>query len=203
MKRCPMTFEILLEYCEGALKATTKERVRRHLETGCVYCERQLAWIQRVLSAFQRENPPIPAHVLAPARTLYLDRYVRPESSSPLVQWARLLFDSRTQYTPAFARGEQEPSRHQIYRTDGYEIEIWQEMLPQGECYLIGQVLPRRDHANVIPKEIILSNSAGHTLRITPVASEFHLPSVPAGHYQVQVSLPGVDIRLSEVAVGL
>jgi len=203
MKRCSMTFERLLEYCDGSATAATRERVGRHLETGCPYCERELAWIQRVLSAFQMEIPPIPAQALAPARALYSARYVRPKSPSPVVEWARLLFDSRTQLTPAFARGEQEPSRHQIYRADGYEIEIWQEMLPQGACYLIGQVLPRRSQVTVIPQEIILSNSDGHILRVTPEASEFHLPAVPNGLYQVQVRLPDVDIRLPEVAVGL
>jgi hypothetical protein len=203
MKRCRITFETLLAYCEGGAQAATQARVRKHLETGCAACEREVAWIQRLLSAFQMENPWVPAQALAPARALFIDRYVRPETPSPLVQWARLLFDSRTQLTPAFARGEQKPARHQIYRADGYEIELWQEALPQGACYIIGQVLPRKEGAIAVPESVVMTGEQGYRVTVTPEASEFHLPSVPNGRYQVQVRLPDAEIRLPEVAVGL
>ena len=200
MSRCGMDFESLLDYYEGRADEATAARVREHLANGCKTCQQQLARVARTLDVLpELGRLPVPEQAMERARALYRDRFTRPERPSLLAQ---LVFDSRTNLALAGARGEESASLQQHYRTDHYDIDLWQEATEEKAWYLIGQALSTQGDAILRPDAVLLISPEGatQTARIEP--REFHFDAVPEGRYTMIVQLGGVDVTLPDVLVG-
>lgn len=200
MLRCGMAFETLLDYYEGRADEAAAARVREHLTAGCQTCQQQLARIARTLDVLpELGRLPVPEPVLERARAIYRERFSKPERTSIL---AKLVFDSRTHLALAGARGEENTSLQQHYRTDSYDIDLWQEWTEEKAWYLIGQALSTQGDAILRPDAVLLISPEGatQTARIEP--REFHFDAVPEGRYTMIVQLGGVDVTLPDVLVG-
>ena len=115
---------------------------------------------------------------------------------------ARLRFDSRATQTLSAARGASEEAFTLNYSTEMHDIDIWEEPAEQGNWYLIGQVLPLSGQETLQPQQVVFSAIDGAELSITPDMPEFHLPSIPAGIYNVTVRFPDSEILIPGFAVG-
>lgn len=206
MKSCQTPFELLLDYQEGRVDAETAARLRRHLESGCVECQREQEWIATFLPALQRTlregEVQVSESALAFARSLMTP--VRPEASrpSPLVQWARLIFDSRFSAAPlAAAREVASPSIHSIFRAEEIDIDVWQEQASGRGWVLIGQALPADGEA-LSPQRVTLLSSEGATRDAIIEDDEFMFEAVSAGPYTLRLRLEDQEILVSDLMVG-
>ena len=203
MDRCPIRFATLADYHEGRADAQTSARVRAHLSAGCPACERRLAWLARVGDVLRASGAlrHAPAPALERARALFRER--SPTAARPFLL-ARLVFDSRSVAAPAFAaRGEENASVQLLFRTAEHDIDLWQERREDRSWYLIGQVLPRGEDAEAVaPGSAVLTDDGGAALAAVPEGSEFHLPAVPPGRYQLRLALPEGDVLVPDIVVG-
>lgn len=201
MTRCQVPFEMLLNVYEGRGDRASLDVLRDHLATGCSSCQQSWRWLQRVLAASKEmDSVPIPEWPTALATARFRERYAIPARPKLL---ARLSFDSHLQSLSALARGDQELSRHLIYSTDDYDVELWQEMISRQACYLIGQVLPKQGGAAMHLQSVSITDVQDNILSVTPKEVEFHLPFVSAGLYQMRIALPEAEICLSDVMIGV
>lgn len=209
MDRCPIKFETLADYHEGRTDAAETARIAEHLAAGCPSCERALARLQRTLGALResRSLQHAPAPALARARALFRER--NPAPAPPVRRpsvLAQLIFDSRSAALPTFAmaRGEESASVQLLFRTAEHDIDLWQERRDERSWYLIGQVLPRSEDAPAaVPESAVLEDAGGAAIPAVPEGSEFHLPAVPPGRYQLRLGLAGGDVLVPDVDVGL
>lgn len=195
-----MPFELLLDYQEGRTASTETARIREHLAAGCTECTRELQWMGKTTRTLRDAgNVVVPASLLERSRALFRERFPAPQRSSWLPQ---LIFDSRQQVAMAGVRGAGSASFQLIYRTDAFDIELWQDPLENEQWYVIGQVLSQQSDAEIVPVSVVLKSADNFAMTLTPNASEFHLPMVPAGTYQLTLGLPEGDLEISDLRIG-
>jgi hypothetical protein len=200
VKRCSIPFEALVDYHDGRADQNAVERIREHLSADCAYCRESLAWMKRAADTILgAERVQVPHTLMDRLHAIYTERFRMPVRQSLL---ARMSFDSRSAQALAGARGASEEAFELNYTTDLHDIDIWEEPAGQGNWYVIGQVLPREGEETLQPQQVVLSAADGTELSVTPDMPEFHLPSVPAGIYDVTVRLPGSEILIPGFAVG-
>ena len=200
MLRCGMAFESLLDYYEGRADEATAAQVRAHLAARCKTCQQRLARMAHTLKVLpELGRLPVPEEAMERARAIFRERFSQPERPSILAQ---LIFDSRTNLALAGARGEESASIQQHYRTERYDIDLWQEGAEEKTWYLIGQVLSTQGNMILQPEAVLLRSSEGVTrmARIDP--REFHFDAVPEGSYEMTVQLGEMDVTLPDVLVG-
>ena len=203
MRNCGMAFETLADYQEGRADATTLERVRGHLASGCPTCQNHLALLGRTQAGLQA--PPLvhaPERVLNSVSALFRERFQERYGAQKRPSFlARLIFDSRATLQLAGARGDDSTTCQQLYSTETHDIDLWQER-QTANWYLIGQVLPHAGGAAILPESAVLTSNAGVTFQAMPEGGEFHLAEVPVGVYQLTLVLPEGEITLPDVNIG-
>ena len=79
MKRHSITLADLADWADGRLDAEAQRRVQAHLADGCPACQRDLAWLQRVIAAARTDQTvEPPGESVARVKDLYRSRFVRP-----------------------------------------------------------------------------------------------------------------------------
>lgn len=205
MKRCDIVFDTLLDVFEGRADSKTTERVRAHLAQGCENCRTQLAWIEQFIPALHHavteEEPQVSATALLAARNIARERQAARLKTPLLARIAQLLFDNRQAMMPAGARGGGRATQ-MLYATDEHFIDLWLERKQKGDWYMIGLALPRSGGEAITPDRVVLSDRDSNPLIAEFEASEFHLPSVLAGTYQLQVQVGDIEITVPDIAIG-
>jgi len=210
VKRCAIAFETIADYQEGRLTDSAAMLVRQHLDRDCMTCHQNLTWLQHTADTLRQSHKvQVPESALTYAGNLFRERFRPVEVSSQastntLISWlASLQFDSRNSMPAmAGARGAKREGVQLVYSTDMHDIDIFQELTAEGAWYLIGQVMPREGAAIIVPAEIVLTERNGSRLAFTPDSEEFHLPSIPQGIYEIELSLTDGKITLPNVGVG-
>ncbi len=201
MMRCAISFETLLNFYEEDVDNNNKSLINSHIAAECPSCLSRLQWIQRTLSSLtELQSDTVPDYAFAPATALFREKYTKQKRSSLLV---KLLFDSRNQLSPAFARGNRSSGYHLLFSSSDHNIELWLEEEQPQKWYIIGQVLSENDKTEIIPQQVNLTPAGGADISIHPGASEFHIPSVSSGLYQIDITLSDQDICLRNVSVGV
>ncbi len=144
-------------------------------------------------------NVVVPSFLLERGRALFRERYPSPQRTT---WFPNLVFDSRQRLAAAGARGAGAASFQLVYHTEAFDIELWQDPLENGAWYVIGQVMPQQDAAEVLPAAVVLNSETGGIFTATQEGAEFHLTSVPAGTYQMTLNLPNGDIQISALQIG-
>ena len=205
MKNCGITLETLADYREGRADAGTTQQIRAHIDRDCPHCRQNLVWLQRTAETFREAHTvKVPEAALTRAHSLFRERFRPAPAPNPLLSWlARLQFDSR-QSMPALAgaRGAKREGVQLVYSTNVHDIELFQEPAEPGNWYMIGQVMPREGDAVIVLQEIVLTERNGSRLIFKPESEEFHLPSVPAGLYEIALRLAGGEITIPDVGIG-
>ena len=200
MAHCAITLEMLIEEQQGRADADTQARIRAHDAASCPQCQRHTLWIGRFVDAIgEIGRLTIPEDATERATALFREKFVESRRPSLL---ARLIFDSRTQMRPAFARGGRPAAWQRMYGTEDYHVELWQEGDAREGWYLIGQILPTHDGAAIPASSALLIGADGTTHNAFMNDSEFHIVSLPAGTYQIHLQMPEGSILLPDVAVG-
>ena len=206
MNRCGIALETLTDYQAGRADESTAAQVREHLDRDCVHCRQNLAWLEQAVTTLrQAHTVQVPETALTRAGAIFRERFRLPAVSNPVLSWlARLQFDSRhNSLAMAGARGAKNTGVQLVYSTNMHDIELFQEPNGQGDWVMIGQVMPREGDSTIVPREIVLTERNGSRLTFTPESGEFHLPSVPAGLYEIALHLTEGEITLPDVGVGL
>lgn len=200
-----MSFELLLNYHDGRTDAAETARVREHLATGCADCEQNLAWMQKTTQTMRAlGSVTVPESLLQRSRDLFRQRYPAPVSAPTPARrtWLpQLAFDSRQSLAMAGVRGAGAASYQLVYRTEGFDIELWQDPLETGDWYVIGQIVSQ-DEQEIVPQSVLLTPQEGTELTVAPKDAEFHLPLVPAGLYRMTLTLPDGDIQIPDLRIG-
>ena len=200
LRRCSIPVELLYNYHDARTDAAETARIREHLASGCAECEQELRWMQHTAQTMKAAgNVVVPQHLLEQSRALFRERFPAPQRAA---WFPSLVFDSRQRLAMAGARGAGTASFQLVYRTEAFDIELWQDPLENGEWYVIGQILPQRDAAEIVPTSVVLTSETGSGITVTPESSEFHLTAVLVGTYRLTLGLPDGDIEISELQIG-
>lgn len=195
-----MPFELLLDYHEGRTAPTETAHILEHLAGGCGECAQELRWMEKTTRTLRDAgNVVVPASLLERSRALFRERF--PAQQRPT--WlSRLVFDSRQQLALSGARGAGSASFQLIYRTEAFDIELWQDPLENNQWYVIGQVLSQQNDAEIVPVSVALKSVGDFKLALTPALPEFHLPMVPAGLYRMTLGLAEGDLEIADLRIG-
>ena len=202
MKRCGISFETLVDYFEGRAEASAAARVREHLGSGCRTCQDHLAWLENITPTLHEvARVPVPQRALDSAYTLFRERFPVPPRPSLL---AFLQFDGRASSSLILsgARSAAQERFELIYSTDDYDIDLFQEPTEEGTWFLIGQILPKKEDAEIVAQQIVMTATDGKQVVVTPLKEEFYLPSLPAGTYEMRLQLAESDLVIPAVEVG-
>jgi len=197
---CRIPFESLVDYSENRAPAARAEHIRAHLAADCVNCRATLNWLANAMPQLHAaQQTLVPASLLNRAYSLFQER--KPSFARPAWQ-ALLQFDSRNAPSFAGARGQSESAFQLRFSAEQHDITLFQEPMPGGKWYLIGQVLPREGDAVIIPQEITLTGQDGAAQTFYPQSEEFYLPEIAAGIYEITMALEDGEIVLPEARVG-
>ena len=203
MRRCHITFEALSDYCTGIAGVETQEQILSHLEADCVPCTARLAFLNSALSGMKAASqvlaPPFP---LEAAKALFRERF-RATKKTPLI--AQLTFDGFRSLAPLGVRGVTSPFQ-QLYRADGYDIDLYQEPQGEDEWYIIGQAITQDDDAFPALTAAEMTSTEGVTIPAhldqSESQTEFHFSALTVGKYTLLLRLIEIEILIPEVSVG-
>jgi len=129
-----------VDFVRGTGLLGTRQRVDKHLATGCSTCKTALEFWKRVagLAAEERACVP-PADLVHLVKTEFLTGF-RPGPRT----FAGMVFDSATQLAPAGLRGARAATRQVIYEAEGLTVDLRFERQQQGNMVsACGQVLDK------------------------------------------------------------
>jgi hypothetical protein len=139
------------DFVRGVSARVARQRIEKHLATGCARCTRAVTLYRRVASTARDESQwdPPPA-VVARAADIFAIPAPRVE---PLTHRfvPRLIFDSLRQPLPAGMRASNSVTRHVLYRADDFFIDLRidrEHGARRGS--IVGQVAPRTDTVSVL-----------------------------------------------------
>ena len=207
MENCSVSFEAIVDYYEERSDATTQERIRQHLESGCESCQIRLSWLQKFLPALRaavtRQTLSAPEEALALARQIARDRLRTVEDQPIRRRVAESLFDSRLNAKPATEQGTVGYEVQRLYGTDDHYIDVRIERMQEGEYSLAVQTVSRTENAPVRAQSVALVGPDGSRRQAEQEGNEFRLFSVTVGSYQICISLETEEILLPEFTVGV
>ena len=204
MNRCNVSLELLLDYREGRSDVEEAGRLREHLAAGCERCTDQLVWIEQNLPALRQALAGLaaaPARALDRARRIARQGMVAPAHRLTVVQLARLVFDSR-QSPLVGARGAASGAVRRLYETADYLVDLMEEPEVSGSSYLIGQVHQRADGEPVDAVAAVLAIAGAEPVAARAEGSEFHLPGLTAGTYELKIRIGEAELLIPALILG-
>jgi hypothetical protein len=132
------------DFARGVASPAVRRRVEHHLATGCARCARTLGLVNKiVVTAREEARWEPPAGVLERALDIFA---IPPRRIEPLLHRLvpRMVFDSMRQPLPAGVRASNSVTRHVLYRTGDFFIDLRLDA-EQGarRVSIVGQVSPR------------------------------------------------------------
>lgn len=192
-----LPFGLLADLAEGRAEPTADERA--HL-AACERCAADLAWLERLVS-LRRDSPgdEPPADAVGRIKALFRERRRRAPAARRLIH-AVVRFDS-AHSAPAFGlRAGVDLTRQILLSAGGYDVDL--RIAPaDGRWALTGQLLPI-DSAPPAAGTAELLGAAGSVAAELSELSEFALPPVRAGRYNLTISLRGGVIVVPSLELG-
>ncbi len=200
MSKCRMDLNSLADYLDKKMGESDSARIETHLAAGCESCASQIQWINRVSSAFIfGDVSHAPVLQIDKAVSIFRDLYTKPVQ----INWlAQLVYDSLSSLQPIMARGERSASRHRLYQTENFEIDLWEDPISQQESYLIGQVIPVNGSDPIHWDSVQLFCRDGNEISLVQEGSEFHASAVPSGNYRLSIMISGNILKVENLALG-
>ena len=178
------------DFVNRTASKTNLRKMQTHLDSGCKSCSKTLVFWQKVKTTAARETGyQVPAELLAAANSAFATAGYRrrPKLNEVLAQ---LVFDSFA--TPAMAgvRSSVSSSRHLLYRSERYEIDILIEARPQSTLSVAGQLLGTAKLGTILNNlPLSLSNRRGRVVQTS--TNEF-------GEFQGELEDDGeLEIRIA------
>jgi hypothetical protein len=194
------SFATLLDWLEGRLDATEASQVSARVSNGDARTRAAVHWLQGILATARAFPAPEPPPIV---RQNLRQHFVRRSKARAALRAdthqvdAALLFDSRQDLALAGFRGgdEAEEAYHLAFTTDVADLVIDVRRSPNGQLRLDGQVLPGDPAA--APVFAAAAYGPGFSVRTVDgdELGRFTLPTVPAGHCQLEVGNGEIVLR--------
>jgi anti-sigma factor RsiW len=193
-------FNRLADLVEGRITPDERAQLHEHIST-CPRCSGDVAKLERLIERMRTDTgEDAPARVIARAVELFPSR----KKSLPLFSGvtrhvvAVLRFDS-VGLAPAFGVRSGEPGARQLlYSTDTHDIDLRLESTDQ-TWFLSGQVLGESTAGG---KAELIGETGSRQTELNE-QSEFILPDVPTGVYNLTLHLTDVKIEVGELKIGI
>jgi hypothetical protein len=190
-------FAQLVDLAEGRVSDDVQKRIRAHMSS-CGRCAAELAWLEQVIGLMRTdETVDPPPQVVARAVGLFRSRKAPDRASLRQRLRAVLRFDSsRASLAPAL-RSRVPIERQLIFEAEGFNLDL--RVRPDGPMWLIfGQVF-----GPVGGGLVQLNGPTGTTQTGLNDLSEFRLPPVAAGSYNLTLRLQSVDVEIAGLEIGV
>ena len=144
------------DFVRSVSASATRQRIERHLATGCARCARAVTlyrWIASTAREERQWDPPLA--IVARAADIFA---IPPRRVEPLTHRVipRLIFDSLRQPLPAGVRASNSVTRHVLYRADDFFIDLRIDREHGARrVSIIGQVAPRSDTHAAAPLDAV------------------------------------------------
>ena len=188
------------EFAVGAGSADHRIELQRHLDQGCTECGKTVAMWNRVREMAAREHHFMtPESAMHYARTLF--RVFPPKAAgNPVIEWCRMVFDSRRAPALAGVRGGAAPPSRFLFQSGRLILDVMMEPRSDDDpVSLVGQI---SDPANPAGKygnlDVSVVPDAGEVSRTrTNATGEFQMMFQAAGKLLLLVELEDRSVLVS------
>lgn len=190
-------FARLVDLVDGRLGASEQQSIDEHIAI-CSRCAADRAWLEQVIGLMRTdESIDPPAHVVARAVGLFQPWNAAQQPSQRQLLHAVLRFDSaRVSRAPAL-RSRVPVERQLLFTAEGFNLDL--RIRPQGPMWSIsGQVFGTSGG-----EKIELHAATGTILSYLNNLSEFSLPPVPAGSYNLTLRVENLDVEIAGLEIGV
>jgi hypothetical protein len=190
-------FAWLVDLVDGRLGANEQQLIRDHIST-CGACAANHAWLERVIDLMRTDDSiDAPAPVVARAVGLFQARNtIVPPTLRQIVR-AALRFDSTRMSAAPALRSRVPLERQLMFTAEGFNLDL--RIRPQGPLWSIsGQVF-----GTAGGEQIELNGPTGSTQSNLNNLSEFRLPPIPAGSYNLTLRLERADVEIAGLEIGV
>ncbi|MCU0492642.1 MAG: hypothetical protein MUD01_13700 [Chloroflexaceae bacterium] len=191
-----LPYDLLVDLAEGRLSAEESTRLRQTVAAN-PQAAAELAWLEQTLGLMRSDDSEdAPDHVIN--RALRLVRPPTPAPAAPgLLQrlLASLRFDSMNQPLAMGVRSGGATVRQLLYNADDRDIDL--RIVPEGTLWRIsGQILGPDESG-----EVLLHSSDVSVTAELNTLSEFNLPLVPAGAYNLTIRQGNCEIEIGDIFI--
>lgn len=195
-----ISIDQLLAFAQNHLPGDEAERVRVHLDAGCVICRKQVDQLQKILAATAKEPwLEAPQWLTQQAINLFARHHVT--AGEPRIERlpAWLVSDSFADGRLLGFRGAGPQSRQMLYRAGQYDIDLSLDYVePTRAIDLMGQTLPLGgDLQEVAGADVRLLNPFLVASTRTNEYGEFIIEGLADGRYDLQIQLNGQQIDIA------
>jgi hypothetical protein len=200
------SFETLLDFIENRLPQPARQQVLEHLASPCAICQAEIAAIQDMLGLMrdQELSEPSPA-AMRRAMRLYRVFHQRPQPGHRARLIAHLVFDSQVTGGALAARGLKN-ERQILYAAQGLDIDLqFSPESDQHSIHLMGQVMTVEDDPARVQGCSVSLMQEGEVFAqvITDELGIFDFRGVSPADYELSIELPGVEVWIPGLNVGL
>jgi hypothetical protein len=192
-----ISFTRIIDLVEGRLGAEGQNLVRDHVAT-CSRCAVSRAWLEHVIDLMRTDDSTDPpAHVIARAVSLFHSRSIVERPALRQLLRAVLSFDSANMSLAPALRSRVPLERQLLFAAEGFNLDL--RIRQQGPLWsLSGQVFGSGGG-----EQIELNGPTGSTQSHLNNLSEFRLPPVPAGSYNLTLRLHSFDVEIAGLQIGV
>lgn len=173
-------------------------RMRSHLERGCTDCARLYSFWKAVAEAAAQQHLYEPPRDVVQSEKAAFPLAQKLPLLPRVAQSARILFDSFYEPVPAGVRGGTTGTRHLLYETDDFLIDLLVEVEGDKRMALAGQILPKSpSRPRTGEVGVLAASNGGRTLRHAAVNAhgEFQIEGSEPGGLDLYVQLPDSTIK--------
>jgi hypothetical protein len=183
-----------VEFARGQGDREHRAEVARHLEAGCVACERTVRLWAALLSVADQENAdgPIKAAIRQVSRRFARQRRQLGETASRAVA---LVFDSFHEPQLVGVRASGLSPRHLLYKAGHYTIKLQVEPAAAADrISIVGQILNEEDPTGVLRHIAVRALKGSRTLErtLTNELGEFHLEPDASEKLRLSIDVPEI-----------
>ena len=189
-------FARLVDMIDGRLDTEEQQAIREHI-FACSRCATDTRLLEQVIGLMRTDtSADPPAHVIARAIGLFHSREKQDQPAIRQPLRAALRFDSARMAAPGL-RSRVPLERKLLFTAEGFNLDL--RIRPQESLWsLSGQVF-----GTIGGEKIELNGPTGTTLSYLNALSEFRLPPIPAGSYNLIVHLQTADVEIAGLEIGI